>query len=267
MAGGKAKYVGVDGATCGWFSVGLSDDSTPEVRSFPTFSGLVGYYSNAELILVDMPIGLLNSGKDDRGFNGERHCDKKAREKLNWRSGSVFPVPTRPVVHAITEQNLTFEKAMACAQSNMGKGISKQTYYISPKIAEVDNVVAYRDQNASPRIREVHPEICFWALNNYQDMCHPKNESGMVGICERLETFEKVEGKFDYIKKSRDIYKEALSRFRRNQVRRDDIVDALVAAITAKIACTEPGRLRTLPKSPPKDAKCLPMEMVYVTSD
>ena len=266
MAEGTIKYVGVDGATCGWFSVGLDDDSGCEVRSFPTFSGLVDYYSNAELILVDMPIGLLESGKDDRGCGSERCCDKEARKKLTRRSGSVFPVPTRLVVHAIIEQNLTFEKAMACAQSNMGKGISKQTYYISPKIAEVDNVVACRDQNASPQIREVHPEICFWAFNSNQDMSHSKNESREVGIRERLEVLQNIEVKFNYIKKTRDIYEEALSRFRRNQVSRDDIVDALVAAVTAKIVCKQPSNLGAI-KSPDPDSKCLPMEMVYVTSD
>ena len=41
---------------------------------------------------------------------------------------------------------------------------------------------------------------------------------------------------------------------------KDDIIDALAAAVVAR---HHHARLRTVPDCPPKDAKALPMEIVY----
>ena len=49
--------------------------------------------------------------------------------------------------------------------------------------------------------------------------------------------------------------------FDKEQASRDDILDALAAAITAKIG--DKGGYKTLPENPPKDSKGLTMEMVY----
>ena len=56
------------------------------------------------------------------------------------------------------------------------------------------------------------------------------------------------------------IYEGACSRFLRKVVARDDILDALVAAI---IATRGEDQLKTVPEDPPKDARGLPMEMVF----
>ena len=53
---------------------------------------------------------------------------------------------------------------------------------------------------------------------------------------------------------------EACRRFVGGGVAKDDILDALVAAVTAR--CGH-DRLQTIPNCPPKDCKGLPMEMVY----
>ena len=43
--------------------------------------------------------------------------------------------------------------------------------------SEVDQATAgSRDPNATPKVREVHPEICFWALNERQPMEHSEKE-------------------------------------------------------------------------------------------
>ena len=52
---------------------------------------------------------------------------------------------------------------------------------------------------------------------------------------------------------------QALSQWPRKMVARDDVVDALVAAITA----TMESCCRTLPEAPETDDFGLPMEMVY----
>ena len=54
---------------------------------------------------------------------------------------------------------------------------------------------------------------------------------------------------------------EIVDQSRRKDVRLDDAVDAMVAALTAS---AEGSALRTLPPNPPKDSVGLPMEMVYV---
>ena len=51
----------------------------------------------AELLLVDIPIGLPETG-------AERACDLMARRLLGPRKSSVFPVPVRQAVHAPTYQ-------------------------------------------------------------------------------------------------------------------------------------------------------------------
>ena len=52
----------------------------------------------------------------------------------------------------------------------------------------------------------------------------------------------------------------AIEHYPRSSVAKDDILDAVVAAITA----SHPDRWATLPAAPELDATGLPMEMVYL---
>jgi predicted RNase H-like nuclease len=90
-------YVGADGCKKGWFTVGLDGETGWEVKCFDYITELWAHYKNTKLILIDMPIGLRDSG------TGERVCDREARRLLGrkWRS-SVFTVPCRPAVYAVT---------------------------------------------------------------------------------------------------------------------------------------------------------------------
>ena len=74
------------------------------------------------------------------------------------------------------------------------------------------------------------------------------------GVTERLEVLNTIEPR------SREIYEQAGSEFRRKIVGRDDIVDALVAALVAR---ERVERLTSVPVVPPRDAQGLPMEMVF----
>ena len=78
-------------------SVGLSRDGEYELKVFPDFTSLLEHYDTAELILVDIPIGLPEGP-------GGRDCDREARKKLRWpRRTSVFPTPTRCTVEKAFE--------------------------------------------------------------------------------------------------------------------------------------------------------------------
>ena len=40
----KSEFVGVDGCRSGWFSVGFDGNGCYELKVFPAFSELLGYY-------------------------------------------------------------------------------------------------------------------------------------------------------------------------------------------------------------------------------
>ena len=249
---GKIEFVGVDGCRSGWFSVGFDSRGGYELKVFPAFNELLDYYNEAKLVLVDIPIGLPEGP-------GGRECDVKARELLGDRRSSVFSAPTRQTVKQAAWSPGDYEGAKEVEQrvtktepSPDGKGISRQSFAIAPKIAQVDRLLRCRDSNATPEVREAHPEICFWALNGQKAMeFNKKKESGEE---ERIRVLERFEPR------TRAMYHEARRRFVGGGVGKDDILDALVAAVTARCGF---GRLKTIPECPPTDCKGLPMEMVY----
>ena len=151
----KSEFVGVDGCRSGWFSVGFDRSGCYELKVFPAFSELLDYYRDAKLILVDIPIGLPKNGEG-------RECDTEARKKLlSPRSSSVFSAPTRQTVEQAAHSPGDYKCANVTELRFAEKGISKQAFAIAPKIAQVDKVLRCRDSNATPKVREVHPEICF----------------------------------------------------------------------------------------------------------
>ena len=183
-----------------------------------------------------------------RCVGGEgRLCDSEARRKLApHRTSSVFPVPVRS---ALTAE--TYEEANEKNRQASGKGLPRQTYAIMPKIREVDSLL--RDSARARRVvREVHPEICFWALAGDSPMRH--NKKTRRGFDERVAVLERFHpsavGCFDEIR----------TRYRRSDLADDDILDAMALAITAS---ANRAALRTLPKHPVEDSCGLPMEMVY----
>ena len=247
----KSKFVGVDGCPDGWFSVGLDNCEGYELEVFTAFDELLAHYGDAQLVLVDIPIGLPQGGEG-------RDCDREARKLLGRpRGSSVFPTPTRPTVNQAAKSPGDYRGAVEIERCFAGKGINKQTFAIAPKIAEVDKVLLDRDASAPPPVREVHPEICFWALNNRQPMRARKKVR--EGERERLRVLREIEPR------TQEIYDSALDTYLRRQVARDDILDALAAAVTAKLGW--PNDLRTLPECSPTDCNDLPMEMVYVRPD
>ena len=171
----KSKFVGVDGCKGGWFSVGLDNGDGYEVPVFKTFCELLDHYSAAKLVLVDIPIGLLEDGP------GERACEPLARKVLRARHSSVFPVPPRVLVCKKVENNMTYECTNDLSKSISRKGITRQTYHVMDKIAEVDTVLLDRGVSATPPVREVHPEVCFWALNHRQAYEVQEEDKGRGG--------------------------------------------------------------------------------------
>ena len=242
---GDAKFVGVDGCPAGWFSVALGegDDHGYEVAVFSTFHEIVQHYNSAAIILVDIPIGLRESGPE------ERQCDVEARIMLRHpRRSSVFRAPTRKAAHQPDRR-----QASVVEHSLTGKKIGAHSWGIIPKIAEVDSFFHLHQPADFPLVREIHPEVLFCSLNQECPMEYSKKK--MEGRCERIHVLSQYESR------TRAIYASALDTFLRKAVARDDILDALAAAVTARLGY--PDRLATLPDDPPTDARGLPMEMVF----
>lgn len=231
--------VGIDGCKDGWFYVQISPDD--EFKS--GVAEQLDFFFDRDCqqrILIDVPIGL-PSGES------ERQCDKEARKLIGSRRSSVFRVPARAVLPAYND----YDKAKRLSEQETRKSISKTTWSILDKIKEVDDLVRKHGTDA---IREVHPEVCFWAFNGEKELCHSKKTHN--GFWKRLDILESVWS---------GIEKEIRSMCTNVKVAPDDVLDATVAALTATY---DEDSLELLPKQPSCPDDCdLPMQIVYAKRD
>jgi predicted RNase H-like nuclease len=185
-----------------------------------------------------MPIGLVE--------RGVRAADVAAKRVLGRWNARVFLTPARGVFACDD-----YPAANVLSRELTGKGLSKQMWHIMPKIREVDD--ALQDE---PRlrgvVRECHPEICFWGLGGGVIGVNKKTPEGFAARLAVLERF--VPGAADRVG-------DGLRGLPKGTAQADDVVDAMVCAVTA--AGVWDGSLRTLPESPERDARGLAMEMVY----
>ena len=157
------KILGIDGCRAGWLGV---THSTRELSwaIAPTIETLLSPPIPAR-VFVDMPIGLSDSGARD--------CDFSARRMLGRQfSSSVFPTPVRA---ALSAQN--YPAANALNRAHSGRGLSKQSYFLFPKILELDNWLALSGPN-DRRPREAHPEVAFMAIKGEPLQYKKKTKAG-----------------------------------------------------------------------------------------
>ena len=100
----------------------------------------------------------------------------------------------------------------------------------------------------------MHPELCFWALNDKHPM--KRNKKRLAGRQERLSVLQKC------WPQAKSAWDKIGGLYRRNEVAHDDIIDAMVAAVTARA-----NPLNRLPSEPPLDAKGLPMQMIWAAKE
>ena len=237
----KPFVVGVDGCRAGWVAVSLDEDHNWQVEVFQNIGALWTACRQAQLILIDMPIGLPGGGVMSR------RCDAEARKLLGKRHCTVFSAPCRESLQAATHPD-----ASNINRERLGKGMSCQCFHILRKVEQVDTFLR-GNPGAGLVVREVHPEICFWALNGRQAIADGKKT--VPGREERLQILEA-----DF-PSTRHLFGEVV-RWRKESrldVVEDDIIDALAAAVTG----SRPDRLESIPQQKERDAAGLPMEMVY----
>lgn len=235
------RWIGVDGCRAGWVAAGIRADGEVKVDVYPSIGALCEQLGSDDRLLIDIPIGF--AADED----GTRACDRQARKLLGGRrASSVFPCPTREALRADT-----YADACDVNEEHTGKRLSRQAWAIAPKIREVDTFLRIND-HARGRMREVHPEVLFWALKGSRPMQHRKG--GWAGCEERLFVLRR------FVPNLRDVLREAVDRHVQTRVGPDDILDAIVAAVTGHFGG---DALQTIPEDPPVDAFGLATEMVY----
>jgi predicted RNase H-like nuclease len=196
---------GVDGCRAGWvaFKVELPSLVTSvEVIDLPAL--LRKRPPEPACLGIDIPIGLLD---------GSRACDLAARKLLGQPRGrSVFSAPCRAALLATTHA-----EANKINRVRTDSGLSKQSYCIGPKIKQVDDAMTPDRQHWA---FEVHPEVCFWALNGDRPMVNKKKKK--AGFNERFDLLTPIFPEIAHHLGSRP-----------SGVAKDDLLDAAAAAWSA----------------------------------
>jgi len=262
-------FLGIDGCKAGWATVEITSYSKSEIWGFYIFPKINSlfekYYKHNPIpnippkqtvnlppkliprqVLIDIPIGLKESGPE------ERKCDKEARKYLGPKRGSsVFRVPARKTVYC----NGDYRQASYINYKLTGKKISKQTWHISKKIREVDTFIDSMkyDSDLISVIHESHPEICFESLAGKKLTYSKKTKEGFN---ERMEIIRLFNNDIDNFVSA--VYK----KFNKTQVKPDDLLDAAILAITAKTIHLT-GKISRIPEEPEIDNKGLRMEILF----
>lgn len=233
------NFVGVDGCRGGWFAVSLGSDKNWAIDVYKTIDVLWETVKPMSMMFIDIPIGLPHSTRRD--------CDLQTRKLLGRRGSSVFAVPRRKTLMA-----KNYRQACRINKLLSGVKISIQTWHITAKIKEVDTWLK-KNPTAQSRVRESHPELCFWALAGKRAMVYPKKAS--KGFKERYIILKKT------YPQAAAIVEQALAQFRRKDLARDDVLDALVLAVSARLSAGKPNTIP--PPIAPVDEQGRPMEIVY----
>ncbi|MBO0346638.1 DUF429 domain-containing protein [Roseibium sp. CAU 1637] len=231
---------GVDGCKGGWVAVYFPNRHPGEAKLLKVtqFADLLAPDPDLKVLAVDMPMGLpAHIGPDGRG------PEKAVRKLLGERQSSVFSVPSRAAVFCTD-----YREACDVAQqtSEPARKVSKQCFYLFPKIREVDAVLTPRSEN---RIFEVHPEVAFWRLNDGAPMSLPKKVKSRAngpGLDQRQALLQKYGFTSAFLEQKRPA-----------GVGRDDLLDAAVNSLIAMRILS--GEARAFPTDFVRDGKGLRM--------
>ncbi len=230
------KVVGVDGCRAGWVAFTI-DSSGHSLKIYNSIEMLCRENADAELMIIDMPIGLPEIGNDIRPEIG-------ARKILGKKASSIFNCPCRQAVYKDS-----YKEANEMNKNVLGKGLSQQSYAICPKIREIDKFLKDNEKYKNKLI-ESHPEICFAKFNGTPIF---ENKKTPEGIKKRISVLS------EYYKEIEEIVYE--SNISKKEAQIDDILDAICLAVVARNG--QKGELKTIPAEPQKDNCGFLMQMVY----
>ena len=204
-------YVGLDGCRYGWVCCQIQDEKVSFVllKHISDITKL-----NSILMFIDVPIGL-----GDKKV--KRTIDIELRKLLSKsRKSSVF---TPPIMEVLDIEN--YKIGNEISKKISGKGISIQSWNISKKIKEVNDFLLNKNSHQC-NLFESHPELCFESINKKPLISSKKTDNGII---ERLEILNQ------YISLSHKKVTDFYGKFKSNMLKKDDIIDAAVLALSAKL--------------------------------
>lgn len=231
--------VGVDGAKSGWIAVWPEGEGF-SWRVYDSARALLDRHRGARVIAVDIPIGL----SDREG----RQADSQARRFVGGRRAcSIFSTPVRGILDAMSRA-----EASRRHQEIDGRGFGAQSFAILPKIRQWDELLQ-ADAQARQVVREIHPEVCFAALNGGpgRGLVEPKRTP--AGMEKRIALLAAVFG--------REQVMALVQAVPRREAATDDVLDALAALWSA--GRISRGCAGTLPTPVVPDAVGLPAAIWY----
>ena len=224
--------IGIDGCKSGWFSVWENQDKSIHSSVFSNLNELKNFFKNESQLIVgiDMPVILSEVIP--------RQADQLARKLLSKKASSVFTAPTPEML-----DQPNYEKASLVSKKLFGKSMSLQSWYLFPKIKDVQTMIHHEDM----QIYEIHPELSFRAMNNEQVILESKKSHEGFAIRNSLLTM--------HFKNF--IFEEIRRQYARKDVMDNDILDALAVLWSAKRI--QSNQASFLPQAPEKPN----MQIVY----
>lgn len=234
------RYVGVAYRDESWLAVSFTDAGYEETAVFDGIGDCwAAYEETARLILVDVPIGLVESG------DPVRRCDALARELLGPRSSALFDPPVREAT-----RKRRYSTANRVHERKAGAALSEPAFERSDAIAMCDELLGEVPEAAAV-VRSAHPELCYRAFAG-TPLEH--DEATAAGYAERMRTLAKQD------RDAPPVVQKVAEATAGHDVPVAAVLDAVVLAYTA---APGGGELRTLPPEVPTDAGGRPMELVY----
>ena len=224
--------IGIDGCKSGWFSIWENQDKSIHSSVFSNLNELKNFFKNeSQLILgIDMPVVLSEVIP--------RQADQLARKLLSKKASSVFTAPTPEML-----DQPNYEKASLVSKRLFGKSMSLQSWYLFPKIKDVQTMIHHEDM----QIYEIHPELSFRAMNNEQVILESKKTQEGFALRNALLSM--------HFKNF--IFEDIRNQYARKDVMDNDILDALAVLWSAKRI--QSNQASYLPQAPEKPN----MQIVY----
>jgi threonine dehydratase/predicted RNase H-like nuclease len=234
--------VGVDGCKGGWVMAMASAAGPfqPVLQVVAEFADVIAAAGDGAIIAVDMPIGL-----PERITGPGRAPETLVRPLLGARQSSVFSIPARAAVYAPDYASACRE---AAARSEPARKVSKQGFFLFPKIIEIDGHLRAHPALAE-RIFEAHPEVAFVALHGGAPLSEPKKVKGKVhpeGLALRRRLLARA-----------GLPADLLAAPPPRGAGADDAIDALACLVTARAIAR--GEAVSYPAPPERDGFGLPV--------
>lgn len=170
----------------------------------------------------------------------------------------MFWTPCRDAVYEDT-----YAEAKEANLECRGDSLASQAWGLIPRIREVDTLLL-DDPEAQEKVQESHPEVCFAAFAG-AELASKHLDDGLAARRDCLGIVE--DGAADQYDEFVQTYIEDHPAWARRigSSNEDDLLDAMILALTAKIGNSEYSRLPTnFSEETDKDREGLPMHIVYV---